>query len=209
MDGPKHEVQFLQKGSAAHPLELALGDTFTSGSILVKPANVTEVTATFRGETLTLAQYALALTDAAADWQSYITIENVPVRTTPGALQSGELVNLALIGEGVYLNGQTGNDESDGTTPGTAVKTWEQAVALLKQYSQTHPNPENQETGFLPTIYIVNTVDLADGQTITLPQGEVDTSLYQKYEEAQGREPQYAIDVYKRQALPTPPDVAL
>ena len=197
--GPKTSFKLLQKGTAEKPLVLTLEGSFTNGSVLARPANLTELVCRLgktEAKDYRLAEYQQALTDAAGGWQSYITVENVPLRTTPGAQeddQNSSLTNLALIGEGVYLDGQNGSDGNAGTEPGSAVRTWEKAVELLKQYSKTPPAEASRETGFQPTIYIVGTVDLADGQTIALPQGEVDMSLYQAYEKSQGREPEYAM----------------
>lgn len=192
----KASVKLLQAGDAEHPLHLMLDDTFTNGSHLLQPANLTEVKASVQNQDQLLASYPQPLTDAAGGWQSYITVENVPLRTAPGAMeddQNSSLTNLALIGEGVYLDGQNGSDENAGTEPGSAVRTWDKAVELLRQYSKAPPTEAGMETGFQPTIYITGTVDLADGQTITLPQGDVDMSLYQSYEKSQGREPEYAM----------------
>lgn len=188
----KASVKLLQTGNAEHPLHLVLDDTFTNGSYLLQPAECEAISAKIDGVWHTIADYTQLL-DAAAGWQSYVTVENVPLRTAPGAVKEGTLTMLALIGEGVYLDGQNGSDENTGTDPGSAVRTWDKAAELLKQYSKTPPNEASRETGFQPTIYIVGTVDLADGQTIALPQGEVDMSLYQTYEKSQQREPEYAM----------------
>lgn len=207
---PNATVSLLAAGGSSTPIPMALNtDTFSSGNVVVRPANLSTVpTGSLVKDESALGGYRLNMSgkayepltdasltqDSSGTYRDYITVTGTPTRTQLGALKDSDnetLTVLALIGEGVYLDGTNGKDSSNGLSPMEAVKTWEQAAALLEQYSQEPPTADQKTTGFQPTIWVCGQVTLTDGQTVTLPQTVV-SETYQTYEESQGHTPQKA-----------------
>lgn len=207
LDQPNSFLYLLAAGSSATPLTVELTQkNYAAGNVLVRPANASEV----RVGTLTASGAApggyetgvqpvsyTALKDAGASsapgesWSDYLTVKNTPLRTQAGEEPdkgNSALTNLSLIGEGVYLDGKQGNDQNTGLSPGDAVKTWDRAAALLRQYSGKSPVEGKEEEGFQPIIWICGTVTLTNGQTVTLPQSVVGET-YKQFEQQAGRTP--------------------
>ena len=211
LNHPNATINLLAAGGSSAPLPVTLNSAnFAAGNILFRPANLSMVTAgaltenaaELGGLAVGTAQYPYtALKDASSssatgeDWSDYITVAGTPIRTQVGALTDeadDTLTNLALIGEGVYLDGVSGDDTNNGLSPGDAVKTWDRAAALLRQYSETPPNETQKTTGFQPIVWVCGTVTFGSGETaITLPQSVV-SQTYKDYETAEGRTPERA-----------------
>lgn len=215
LNHPNGTIALLTPGSSASPLHLTINQAnFDAGNVIFKPANLDQleigglnenadqkgayeaVTKTYNYPKLTDASQSSA---AGETWSDYITLSGTPVRTQLGAVadvNDENLTNLALIGEGVYLDGINGSDTNKGLSPKDAVKTWDQAAKLLAQYSETPPTDTQQTTGFQPIIWMCSSVTLEEDPTgkeitLSLPQSVV-SQTYKDYEKEQGRTPERA-----------------
>ena len=215
LNHPNGTITLLAAGSSASPLHLTINEqNFNAGNVIFKPGNVDklEIGGLSKNEAQQGGYEAVAkpysypkLTDASQSskegeaWSDYITLTGTPVRTQLGAMadvSDETLTNLALIGEGVYLDGMNGKDTNTGLSPKEAVKTWEKAAQLMEQYQQQPPMETQKTTGFQPIIWMCGPVTLekdAGGKEITLslPQSVV-SETYQEYEKSQSRTPERA-----------------
>ena len=215
LNHPNGTITLLAAGSSASPLHLTINEqNFNAGNVIFKPGNVDklEIGGLSKNEAQQGGYEAVAkpysypkLTDASQSskegetWSDYITLTGTPVRTQLGAVadvSDETLTNLALIGEGVYLDGMNGKDTNKGLSPKDAVKTWEKAAQLMEQYQQQPPMETQKTTGFQPIIWMCGPVTLekdAAGKEITLslPQSVV-SETYQEYEKSQSRTPERA-----------------
>lgn len=204
---PGTVVSLLTSGDASHPLGIKIDpDKFGAGSVVVRPANLDKVTMPILsvsadqpgGYTFDSAERSYeALKDASTNGSgtpttNYITVTGLPLRTQLTAVPEGELTSLGLVAEGVYLDGVNGKDGNDGLSSQTAVRTWGEAVELLKKYSTTPPTEEQQTTGFQPIIWVCNTVSLSSGETLSLPQSVV-SQTYKDYETERQHTPERAV----------------
>ena len=215
LNHPNGTITLLAAGSSASPLHLTINEqNFNAGNVIFKPGNVDklEIGGLSKNEAQQGGYEAVAksysypkLTDASQSSKEgetssdYITLTGTPVRTQLGAMadvSDETLTNLALIGEGVYLDGMNGKDTNKGLSPKDAVKTWEKAAQLMEQYQQKPPMETQKTTGFQPIIWMCGPVTLekdAAGKEITLslPQSVV-SETYQEYEKSQSRTPERA-----------------
>ena len=215
LNHPNGTITLLAAGSSASPLHLTINEqNFNAGNVIFKPGNVDklEIGGLSQNEAQKGGYEAVAkpysypkLTDASQSSKEgetssdYITLTGTPVRTQLGAVadvSDETLTNLALIGEGVYLDGMNGKDTNRGLSPKEAVKTWEKAAQLMKQYQKEPPMETQKTTGFQPIIWMCGPVTLekdAGGKEITLslPQSVV-SETYQEYEKSQSRTPERA-----------------
>ena len=145
-------------------------DAFEVGSIVVKPyfynyMDTYKPTADLTGHTLFRITYSPALADAAENL-GYNTGGKLPRRTSLARYvdaSNANRFNIVLVGEGVYLDGEGGDDAKDGLTPATAVKTFNGAKTRLAEHinDPTHKNGD----GFVPFIYICGTVTVPATET--------------------------------------------
>ena len=215
LNHPNGTITLLAAGSSASPLHLTINEqNFGAGNVIFKPGNVDKlgIGGLSKNEAQQGGYEAVAkpysypkLTDASQSSKEgetssdYITLTGTPVRTQLGAVtdvSDETLTNLALIGEGVYLDGINGKDTNKGLSPKDAVKTWEKAAQLMEQYQQKPPMETQKTTGFQPIIWMCGPVTLekdAGGKEITLslPQSVV-SETYQEYEKSQSRTPERA-----------------
>ena len=215
LNHPNGTITLLAAGSSASPLHLTVNEqNFNAGNVIFKPGNVDKLAigglskneAQQGGYEAVAKPYSYPkLTDASQSskegeaWSDYIALTGTPVRTQLGAVadvSDETLTNLALIGEGVYLDGMNGKDTNKGLSPKEAVKTWEKAAQLMEQYQQKPPMETQKTTGFQPIIWMCGPVTLekdAAGKEITLslPQSVV-SETYQEYEKSQSRTPERA-----------------
>ena len=215
LNHPNGTITLLAAGSSASPLHLTVNEqNFDAGNVIFKPGNVDKLeigglsaNAEQQGgyEAVAKSYSYPKLTDASQSSKegetssNYITLTGTPVRTQLGAVadvSDETLTNLALIGEGVYLDGMNGKDTNKGLSPKEAVKTWEKAAQLMEQYQQKPPMETQKTTGFQPIIWMCGPVTLekdAGGKEITLslPQSIV-SETYQEYEKSQSRTPERA-----------------
>lgn len=179
LNHPNGTITLLAAGSSASPLHLTINEqNFNAGNVIFKPGNVDklEIGGLSKNEAQQGGYEAVAkpysypkLTDASQSskegeaWSDYITLTGTPVRTQLGAVadvSEETLTNLALIGEGVYLDGMNGKDTNTGLSPKEAVKTWEKAAQLMEQYQQQPPMETQKTTGFQPIIWMCGSVTL-------------------------------------------------
>ena len=145
-------------------------DAFEVGSIVIKPYTLNYLdtykpTADLWGHTLFRITYTPTLLDAAENL-SYNTGGTLPRRTSLARYvdaSNASRFNVVLVGEGVYLDGEGGDDNKDGLTPATAVKTFDGAKTRLAEHinNPTHKNGD----GFVPFIYICGTVTVPATET--------------------------------------------
>ena len=215
LNHPNGTITLLAAGSSASPLHLTINEqNFGAGNVIFKPGNVDklEIGGLSKNEAQQGGYEAVAkpysypkLTDASQSskegeaWSDYIALTGTPVRTQLGAVadvSDETLTNLALIGEGVYLDGMNGKDTNKGLSPKDAVKTWEKAAQLMEQYQQKPPMETQKTTGFQPIIWMCGPVTLEKDPagkeiTLSLPQSIV-SETYQEYEKSQSRTPERA-----------------
>ena len=122
-----------------------------------------------------------------------------PFRTHLGGMYSSdtsENVNLVLLGDGVYLGGSRAKDKNDGTSPTTAVETFERAYELLEQYVEDaeKEGDDYNDIGFAPFIYICGKVNVDEKEywNIAYESEPFKNSRYEEYERGAGREPEPA-----------------
>ena len=215
LNHPNGTITLLAAGSSASPLHLTINEqNFNAGNVIFKPGNVDKLeigglsaNAEQQGGYEAVAKpYSYPkLTDASQSskegeaWSDYIALTGTPVRTQLGAVadvSDETLTNLALIGEGVYLDGMNGKDTNKGLSPKEAVKTWEKAAQLMEQYQQKPPMETQKTTGFQPIIWMCGSVTLEKDPagkeiTLSLPQSIV-SETYKEYEKSQSRTPERA-----------------
>ena len=215
LNHPNGTITLLAAGSSASLLHLTINEqNFDAGNVIFKPGNVDklEIGGLSKNEAQKGGYEAVAksysypkLTDASQSskegetWSDYIALTGTPVRTQLGAVadvSDETLTNLALIGEGVYLDGINGKDTNRGLSPKEAVKTWEKAAQLMKQYQKEPPMETQKTTGFQPIIWMCGSVTLEKDPagkeiTLSLPQSIV-SETYQEYEKSQSRTPERA-----------------
>lgn len=203
---PKLVVSLLSLGKD-NPISIQIDpEIFAAGSIIVRPANLSSVTVgTLVSDDTQLGGFKIGSADQSyepttdvskdsggGDASSYITVTGLPLRTQLTAVPEGGLTSLGLVAEGVYLDGVNGKDGNDGLSSQTAVRTWGEAVELLKKYSTTPPTEEQQTTGFQPIIWVCGTVSLSEEAPLTLPQSVV-SQTYKDFETKKGRTPEQAV----------------
>ena len=146
-------------------------ETFEVGSIVIKPSNNITYVDNYR-PTADMTAYESyrtpydGLKDASTNLE-YNTEGTLPRRTTlSGYVDSvnNALTNVVLVGEGVYLDGENGNDDNNGLTPQKAVKTMAGAKVRLAEHinNPTHQNDD----GFVPFIYICGTVTIPENEPV-------------------------------------------
>ena len=145
-------------------------DAFEVGSIVIKPYHLNYLdtyrpNAELTSHTLVRTTYTPTLLDAAENL-GYNTGGKLPRRTSLARYvdaSNASRFNVVLVGEGVYLDGENGDDDRDGLTPATAVKTFDGAKTRLAEHinNPTHKNGD----GFVPFIYICGTVTVPSTET--------------------------------------------
>ena len=163
-------------------------DNFNVGSVVVRPANITSVEYQTPKDDLSgsdkITKEYTPLVNAETNL-AYSSGGKLPRRTQLGGFEDVDLINIVLLGEGVYLSGK-GNDGNGGTSPVDAVETFAMAKELLKTRIQDADNDASDEDGFVPFIYICGQVDVNSSQVWDLDyrDEEFDTRN-QKYKDAE------------------------
>ena len=116
-----------------------------------------------------------------------------PVRTSLGGVRSNQMTNLAVIGQGIYLDGELGDNNNSGLSPVDAVKDFATAKRKLED-SVDEANNKIDGEGFSPFIYICGPVIVKGDETWNLEHGKAPykDSRYETFEKSQGREPEPA-----------------
>ena len=170
-------LSYIKEPDVADPdMPVSLNpDAFEVGSIVIKPSrlnyiNTYKPNADLWGHTEFRINYTPTLLDAAINLP-YNSGGILPRRTTLSRYvdSSNSLrFNVVLVGEGVYLDGEGGDDDDDGLTPATAVKTFAVAKERLEEHINDPANKDDE--GFVPFIYICGTVTISG----TEPAWELD-----------------------------------
>jgi hypothetical protein len=156
--------------SGAFPIDLNK-EVFKSGSVVLKAAGTVSLPAPYPNANLS---------DSVTNNKSYSNVLDatknldcfrsgkLPRRTELGGYKdasSSTRTNVILVGQGVYLDGTSGDNSKDGSSPETAVKTFDKAKSILEQKINTTANsesshPEDEREGFAPFIYICGQVNI-------------------------------------------------
>ena len=184
---------------ATFPIDLNK-DVFSVGSIVVKPANISKVEYQIPSDdlsgTVKITKDYTLLVNAETNL-AYSSGGELPRRTQLGGFEEGKLINIALLGEGVYLSG-AGSDTNEGTSPVDAVETFARAKELLIKRIKDADESDKDPDGFLPFIYICGQVNVEGDQVWELDyrKAEFDTKN-QKYKDAEEdlNEPVYPAQV--------------
>lgn len=183
--GADPDVIFLNSGSSfltvasvppdgtaygAFPIDLNK-EAFKSGSVVLKAAGTVSLPAPYPNSDLS---------GVVTNDKSYNNVldatENLdcfrggkrPRRTDLGGFKDASYstrTNVILVGQGVYLDGTSGDDGKDGSTPEKAVKTFDKAKIILENCINTTASnessrPEEEREGFTPFIYICGQVNI-------------------------------------------------
>lgn len=198
-ENPRTQIVLLQPLPAGKALPISINHkNFQPGSLLVVPANVTEIStpalkenknAEVGGIEVDNTQkitYQNACKDASVN-SSSISVSAQPSRAQFAPVPDTKdttLTNMGFVGEGVYLDGENGNDSNNGLSPAAAVKTFN----VAKQRLQTYVAEENRTDGFRPVIWVCGTVTISGDTEMTLAQTDVDAAGLQRYIDAETRD---------------------
>lgn len=183
---------------------VSVSDEFVSGSIVIVPLNHAsvgyyavnpEATSYADAKKYYSISYADALKDASINL-NFSRGGRLPERYQLGGYTAdgSSLTNVVLISQGVYLDGKNGDDQNDGLSPATSVKTFNVAKQRLEDnVDQANRNTED-ESGFLPFIYVCGMVKINGEQVWELDyeQERYALSKYVTYEKLKGRKPEKA-----------------
>ena len=198
-ENPRTQIVLLQPLPTDKTLPVSINHkNFQPGSLLVVPANVTEISTSALkdnanaevGEvevdnTLKIT-YQNACKDASVN-SSSISVSAQPSRAQFAPVPDTKdttLTNMGFVGEGVYLDGENGDDSNSGLSPAAAVKTFD----VAKQRLQTYAAEENRADGFRPVIWVCGTVTISGDTEMTLAQADVDAAGLQRYIDAEKRD---------------------
>lgn len=195
INSPDNWVFYLQEAGTVTPPKLNVcvnPERFTAGNIVIRPygnttiKNFTSYTVNLDGlgvtaETIT---YPRCLNAATPEGLEYAKGGKLTPRTILADAVDPDYAartNIVLLGKGVYLDGVNGIDGRDGTTPGTAVKTFNGTGTLagamdrLEEYTDESNTDADDDEGFPPFIYICGTVTIDSDETWEI---DIDQSRY-------------------------------
>lgn len=198
-ENPRTQIVLLQPLPTDKALPISINHkNFQPGSLLVVPANVTEISTSALKENVNAEvggievdntqkiTYQNACKDASVN-SSSISVSAQPSRAQFAPVPDTKdttLTNMGFVGEGVYLDGENGNDSNNGLSPAAAVKTFN----VAKQRLQTYVAEENRTDGFRPVIWVCGTVTISGDTEMTLAQTDVDAAGLQRYIDAETRD---------------------
>lgn len=195
---PRTQIVLLQSLPADKKLPISINDkNFKPGSVLVTPANMTftsvpALKVNENAEVGGLEVDSKLITYPEACKDASVNNANMSVSAQPSRAQfapvpdtaNAKLTNMGFVGEGVYLDGQNGDDTNTGLSPAAAVKTFE----VAKQRLQDYVADENRTDGFRPVIWVCGTVTIDADTTMTLKQADVDAAGLARYNAAELRD---------------------
>lgn len=198
-ENPRTQIVLLQPLPDDKALPVSINHkNFQPGSLLVVPANVTEISTSALKEndkaavggievdnTLKIT-YQNACKDASVN-SSSISVSAQPSRAQFAPVPDTKdtaLTNMGFVGEGVYLDGENGDDNNTGLSPAAAVKTFDVAKQRLQEYVAE----DNRTDGFRPVIWVCGTVTISGDTEMTLAQADVDAAGLQRYIDAENRD---------------------
>lgn len=116
-----------------------------------------------------------------------------PIRTQLGGFTKDGLTDLVLVGEGIYLDGEKGDNDNNGRDPEHAVADFATAIEKLETLVK-EANLDKDGEGFSPFIYICGPVTVEQAETWDLEYDKVPyaKSQYELYEAQEGRVPELA-----------------
>ena len=198
-ENPRTQIVLLQPLPAGKALPVSINHkNFQPGSLLVVPANVTEISTSVLKENVNAKvggievdntqkiTYQNACKDASVN-SSSMSVSAQPSRAQFAPVpdtKDNTLTNMGFVGEGVYLDGENGDDSNTGLSPAAAVKTFD----VAKQRLQTYVAEEKRADGFRPVIWVCGTVTISDDTEMTLAQADVDAAGLQRYIAAENRD---------------------
>ena len=198
-ENPRTQIVLLQPLPAGKALPISINHkNFQPGSLLVVPANVTEISTSALKENENAEvggievdntqkiTYQNACKDASVN-SSSISVSAQPSRAQFAPVPDTKdttLTNMGFVGEGVYLDGENGDDSNTGLSPAAAVKTFD----VAKQRLQTYVADGNRSDGFRPVIWVCGTVTISGDTEMTLAQADVDAAGLQRYIDAETRD---------------------
>ena len=198
-ENPRTQIVLLQPLPAGKALPISINHkNFQPGSLLVVPANVTEISTSALKENVNAEvggievdntqkiTYQNACKDASVN-SSSISVSAQPSRAQFAPVPDTKdttLTNMGFVGEGVYLDGENGDDSNTGLSPAAAVKTFD----VAKQRLRTYAAEENRADGFRPVIWVCGTVTISGDTEMTLAQADVDAAGLQRYIDAEKRD---------------------
>lgn len=181
-------------------------NTFSTGSIVIRPANITTRSyACVKPDADSLATCAQThIINFAEPFKNaginlaYSGGGHLPLRHQLGSYKdsgNSSLTNAILVGQGIYLDGYQGKDTNDGLSPETAVKTFARARDCLEKNVDAANLNTSDQTGFRPYIFICGAVRVEGDAVWELDylQNRYVSSKYVEYEEAEGRIPSNAM----------------
>lgn len=198
-ENPRTQIVLLQPLPAGKALPISINHkNFQPGSLLVVPANVTEISTSALKENVNAEvggievdntqkiTYQNACKDASVN-SSSISVSAQPSRAQFAPVPDTKdttLTNMGFVGEGVYLDGENGDDSNTGLSPAAAVKTFD----VAKQRLQTYAADGKRSDGFRPVIWVCGTVTISGDTEMTLAQADVDAAGLQRYIDAEKRD---------------------
>lgn len=198
-ENPRTQIVLLQPLPAGKALPISINHkNFQPGSLLVVPANVTEISTSALKENVNAEvggievdntqkiTYQNACKDASVN-SSSISVSAQPSRAQFAPVPDTKdttLTNMGFVGEGVYLDGENGDDSNTGLSPAAAVKTFD----VAKQRLQTYVADGKRSDGFRPVIWVCGTVMISGDTEMTLAQTDVDAAGLQRYIDAETRD---------------------
>lgn len=198
-ENPRTQIVLLQPLPAGKALPISINHkNFQPGSLLVVPANVTEISTSALKENVNAEvggievdntqkiTYQNACKDASVN-SSSISVSAQPSRAQFAPVPETKdttLTNMGFVGEGVYLDGENGDDSNTGLSPAAAVKTFD----VAKQRLQTYVADGKRSDGFRPVIWVCGTVTISGDTEMTLAQADVDAAGLQRYIDAETRD---------------------
>lgn len=198
-ENPRTQIVLLQPLPDDKTLPISINHkNFQPGSLLIVPANVTEISTSALKENDKAAvggievDNTLKNTYQNACKDASVNNGNMSVSAQPSRAQFAPvpdtkdpaLTNMGFVGEGVYLDGENGDDNNSGLSPAAAVKTFD----VAKQRLQTYVAEENRADGFRPVIWVCGTVTISGDTEMTLAQADVDAAGLQRYIDAEKRD---------------------
>lgn len=198
-ENPRTQIVLLQPLPTDKALPISINHkNFQPGSLLVVPANVTEISTSALKENVNAEvggievdntqkiTYQNACKDASVN-SSSISVSAQPSRAQFAPVPDTKdttLTNMGFVGEGVYLDGENGDDSNTGLSPAAAVKTFD----VAKQRLQTYVADGKRSDGFRPVIWVCGTVTISGDTEMTLAQADVDAAGLQRYIDAETRD---------------------
>lgn len=198
-ENPRTQIVLLQPLPTDKALPISINHkNFQPGSLLVVPANVTEISTSALKENVNAEvggievdntqkiTYQNACKDASVN-SSSISVSAQPSRAQFAPVPDTKdtaLTNMGFVGEGVYLDGENGDDNNSGLSPAAAVKTFD----VAKQRLQTYVADGKRSDGFRPVIWVCGTVTISGDTEMTLAQADVDAAGLQRYIDAETRD---------------------